>query len=271
MRVRGVGRADVLPRGGPGMRKLFAQAGLPPSLRRAEHVDARRLGDAAGAEHVGEDAHRLQRDGRPHLLLHGAARARRAAARRLGRPAAPQADPGLGQPRQRRGRAAAGAGPRRGRRLADLGRRVPLRRLVRRAPGRGQRTAQGAAPRGAPGRRQLRPGDVQGGVPPLRAAGRCRDLRHGRRLAGGRRGRRDLRGGGRVHRLHQGDGDGTAAADRVPRRGGGRAAVHRRRPGAPQRADRARRLDPGDRVLRGVDLRAARRLRQGARPSPASS
>ena len=106
-------------------------ARVPTPLHRAEHVDARRLGDAAGAEHVGEDPHRLQRDGRPHLLLHGAAGARRASARRLDRPAATQADPGLGQPGQRGGRAAAGAGQGRGRRLADLGRRVPVRRELR--------------------------------------------------------------------------------------------------------------------------------------------
>ena len=149
-------------------------ARVPAPLRRAEHVDARRLGDAAGAEHVGEDAHRLQRDGRASPSSSWCCRR-----------SAPRCS-ASGSTGCRASRSWSGA---------TSPARPPCCPLVLVRdegdvwliwvvaflygvsfvvlPGRGQRAAQGAAPRGPPGRRQLQPGHVQGGVPAVRAVGRA--------------------------------------------------------------------------------------------------
>ena len=97
-------------------------------------------------------------------------------------------------------------------------------------PGGGQRAAQGAPPRRGPRRRERRPADHEGGLPPGRAAHRRRVVRRAR--GRGRRARRRglVRRRGRRHRLDPGPGEDRPSPRGRPRLapdGGGRAAPAR--------------------------------------------
>ena len=165
-----------------------------PVLRGPDPVAVRRHGAVAGDGRVGQAAHRLQqRRGARVPRLHAPA-ARRAAVGLAGRPGPAPDAVAVRQPRDRGGCASARAGPRRGRRVADLRRDGPLRRLGDAHQLRPVGAAGDDAARRAALARQRAASDRARGPAPGRAADRRRAVRAAGRGRGGDPRRRHLPG-----------------------------------------------------------------------------